>query len=76
MRSTACHQRWRYSSSGGQNLRDILVSMGYDVDRPWKFCCFLSIDWREEPDMGKRNRFKLFWPTHDATRLLTFTDIY
>jgi len=28
----------------GQNLRDILVSMGYDVDRPWKvlFGMFLS----------------------------------
>ena len=29
----------------GQNLRDILVSMGYDVDRPWKDLPKKDRDW-------------------------------
>jgi len=30
---------------GGQNLRDILVSMGYDVDRPWRDLPKKDRDW-------------------------------
>ncbi len=30
---------------GGQNLRDILVSLGYDVDRPWKDLPQKDRDW-------------------------------
>jgi len=30
---------------GGQNLRDILVSLGYDVDRPWKDLPKKERDW-------------------------------
>src|SRR5674476_273810 len=30
---------------GGQNLRDILVSMGYDVDRPWRDLPNKDRDW-------------------------------
>lgn len=30
---------------GGQNLRDILVSMGYDVDKPWRYLPKKERDW-------------------------------
>ena len=40
---------------GGQNLRDILVSMGYDVDRPWRDLPKKQRDWilftEEQPEV-------------------------
>lgn len=41
----------------GQNLRDILVTLGYDIDTPWKICQRKTVSGSFLPKTPPRYRF-------------------